>query len=107
MSLVNKLPSQSSNETTKESEANQIFLDIFKRFLKENSYKTYLNISTKQKENTIENRSKEEQIGKKTEKEETINNPKKDTICPEPTQINDLKKLIQEQNILYFLKKKA
>ena len=92
MSLVNKLPSQSSNETTKESEANQIFLDIFKRFLKENSSKTYLNISTEQKKNNIENSSKEEQIGKQTEKEETINNPKKDTISPEPTQINDLKK---------------
>ena len=60
MSLVNKLPSQSSNETTKESEANQIFLDIFKRFLKENSSKTYLNISTEQKKNNIENRSKKE-----------------------------------------------
>ena len=92
---MNKLSSQSSNETNKESEANQIFLDIFKRFLKENSSKTYLNISTEQKENNIENSSKEEQIGKQTEKEETINNPKKDTISPEPTQINDLKKLIQ------------
>ena len=50
---------------------------------------------------------KEEQIGKQTEKEEIINNSEKDTISQEPTQINDLKKLIQEQNILYFLKKKA
>ena len=80
---MNTFPSQSSNETTKESEANQIFLDIFKRFLKENSSKTYLNISTEQKENNIENRSKEEQIGKQIEKEETIINPKKDAISPE------------------------
>ena len=91
----------------KNQKRTKFFLDIFKRFLKENSSKIYLNISTEQKENKIENRQKEEQIGKKTEKEETINNPKKDTINPEPTQINDLKKLIQEQNILYFLKKKA
>ena len=105
---MNTFPSQSSNETTKESEANQILIDIFKRLLKENSSKTYLNISTKQKENNnIENRSKEEQIGKQIEKEETIINPKKDAISPEPIQINDLKKLIQEQFILYFLKKKA
>ena len=104
---MNTFPSQSPNETTKESEANQILIDIIKRLLKENSSKTYLNISTEQKENNIENSSKEEQIGKQIEKEETIINPKKDTISPEPKQINDLKKLIQEQNILYFLKKKA
>ena len=81
---MNTFPSQSSNETTKESEANQILIDIFKRLLKENSSKTYLNISTEQKENNIENRSKEEQIGKQIEKEETIINPKKDAISPEP-----------------------
>ena len=104
---MNKLPSQSSNETTKESEANQIFLDIFKRFLKENSSKTYLNISTEQKENNIENNSKKEQIGKQTEKEEIINNSEKDTISQEPTQINDLKKLIQEQIYSILSKEKS
>ena len=104
---MNTFPSQSSNETTKESEANQILIDIFKRLLKENSSKTYLNISTEQKENNIENRSKEEQIGKQTEKEEIINNSEKDTINQEPTQINDLKKLIQEQIYSILSKEKS
>ena len=107
MSLVNKLQSQSPNETTKESEANQILIDIFKRLLKENSSKTYLNISTEQKENNIENNSKIEQIGKQTEKEEIINNSEKDTISQEPTQINDLKKLIQEQIYSILSKEKS
>ena len=104
---MNTFPSQSSNETTKESEANQILIDIFKRLLKENSSKTYLNISTEQKENNIENSSKKEQIGKQTEKEEIINNSEKDTISQEPTQINDLKKLIQEQIYSILSKEKS
>ena len=104
---MNTFPSQSSNETTKESEANQILIDIFKRLLKENSSKTYLNISTEQKENNIENSSKKEQIGKQTEKEEIINNSEKDTIDQEPTQINDLKKLIQEQIYSILSKEKS
>ena len=104
---MNTFPSQSSNETTKESEANQILIDIFKRLLKENSSKTYLNISTEQKENNIENSSKKEQIGKQTEKEEIINNSEKDTINQEPTQINDLKKLIQEQIYSILSKEKS
>ena len=104
---MNTFPSQSSNETTKESEANQIHIDIFKRLLKENSSKTYLNISTEQKENNIENSSKKEQIGKQTEKEEIINNSEKDTISQEPTQINDLKKLIQEQIYSILSKEKS
>ena len=104
---MNTFPSQSSNETTKESEANQILIDIFKRLLKENSSKTYLNISTEQKENNIENNSKKEQIGKQTEKEEIINNSEKDTISQEPTQINDLKKLIQEQIYSILSKEKS
>ena len=104
---MNAFPSQSSNETTKESEANQILIDIFKRLLKENSSKTYLNISTEQKENNIENSSKKEQIGKQTEKEEIINNSEKDTINQEPTQINDLKKLIQEQIYSILSKEKS
>ena len=104
---MNTFPSQSSNETTKESEANQILIDIFKRLLKENSSKTYLNISTEQKENNIENNSKKEQIGKQTEKEEIINNSEKDTINQEPTQINDLKKLIQEQIYSILSKEKS
>ena len=62
----------------KNQKRTKFFLDIFKRFLKENSSKIYLNISTEQKENNIENRSKEEQIGKQIEKEETIINPKKE-----------------------------
>ena len=104
---MNTFPSQSSNETTKESEANQILIDIFKRLLKENSSKTYLNISTEQKENNIENSSKKEQIGKQTEKEEIINNSEKYTISQEPTQINDLKKLIQEQIYSILSKEKS
>ena len=104
---MNTFPSQSSNETNKESEANQILIDIFKRLLKENSSKTYLNISTEQKENNIENNSKKEQIGKQTEKEEIINNSEKDTINQEPTQINDLKKLIQEQIYSILSKEKS
>ena len=71
----------------KNQKRTKFFLDIFKRFLKENSSKIYLNISTEQKENNKENRSKEDQIGKQTEKEETINNSKKDTISPEPKQL--------------------
>ena len=91
----------------KNQKRTKFFLDIFKRFLKENSSKTYLNISTEQKENNIENRSKEEQIGKQIEKEETIINPKKDAISPEPKQINDLKKLIQEQIYSILSKEKS
>jgi hypothetical protein len=55
----------------------------------------------------IENSSKKEQIGKQTEKEEIINNSEKDTISQEPTQINDLKKLIQEQIYSILSKEKS